>query len=247
MLPSSPPSNNALKTPRRLSDEITSILVERVRTGMYPPGTKLPSTKQLAEDFNVSPPMVREALSRLKHDGYIEPRQGSGVYVRSHTAMHSLRLELDDPATRNMLADTFEMRLHVERSCAELAASRRTGSDLELLERHLDAMAQALQTNQDGTHDDVQFHLAIAGATRNQALWQLANFLHGTLSKAVSTARANSSRTPGRPEQAQREHEAIYRAILERNPIEAGQAMRLHLEGAARRLELRFSGTDPSA
>lgn len=240
-----PPSRGvALTPPRRFSDEITAVLLDRVRAGVYPAGTKLPSTRQLAEDFSVSQPIVREALSRLKHDGYIEPRQGSGVYVRSHTATHSLRLDLEDPAMRNMLADTFEMRLHMEQSCAELAAARRRDEDLVLLETHLSAMAQAVQEGKDGTEHDVQFHLAIAGATQNQALWQLANFLHGTLSDVVSTARANSGRTPGQPEQAQKEHEAIYRAILERDPITAGQAIRRHLERAAQRLRLKFSGTE---
>lgn len=241
-----PSSHSAvtLKPPRRFSDTITTVLVERVRTGVYPPGAKLPSTRQLAEDFNVSQPIVREALSRLKHDGYIEPRQGSGVYVRSHTAMHSLRLEMDDPAMRNMLADTFEMRLHLEQSCAELAAMRRSESDLEKLKVHLEAMAQSLRCYDNGTDADVQFHLAIAQSTQNQAMWQLANYLHGTMSDSVRAARANSGRTPGRPEQAQKEHETIYQAIYDRDPAAARQAIKLHLENAADRLGLKFSGTE---
>jgi len=200
----------------------------------------------MAEDYNDSQPIVREALSRLKHDGYIAPRQGSGVYVRSHIAMHSLRLEMDDPAMRNMLADTFEMRLHLEQTCAELAAARRSESDLAKLKEYLDAMAQSLRDGENGTDADVQFHLAIAQATQNQAMWQLASYLHGTLSDTVQAARTNSGRTPGRPEKAQKEHEAIYQSICDRDAVAARYAMKQHLESAADRLGLKFSGTEPA-
>lgn len=235
-------SDDALSPPRRFSDKITAVLLDRIQVGIYPPGTKLPPTRQLSEDFNVSQPIVREALSRLKHDGYIEPRQGSGIFVHSDTAINSLRLSMDDPAIRNMLADTFEMRLYLEQSCAELAALRRSDSDLEKLKTQLDAMGRSLTGRENGTDADVKFHVAIAQATKNHAMWQLASYLHETMSKAVSAARTNSGRTPGRPEQAQQEHEAIYQAIYEQDAFAAGRAMRLHLESAAARLGLQFSG-----
>lgn len=74
---------SAVAVPRRFPDDVTAMLMRRIEAGSYPPGCKLPSTRELAEVFHVSPPIVREAMSRLKHDGYVEPRQGSGVYVRT--------------------------------------------------------------------------------------------------------------------------------------------------------------------
>ena len=120
----------AIARPKRFPDEITAVLIQQMDSGAYLPGSKLPSTRELAELFQVSPPIVREALSRLKHDGYIEPRQGSGVFVMDRLSTPSLRLDFELDADRTLLADTYEVRLHVEQSCAELAALRRTPQEL---------------------------------------------------------------------------------------------------------------------
>lgn len=241
------PHLGAVVAPRRFPDEITAVLLQRIEAGAYPPGSKLPSTRELAEVFRVSPPMVREALSRLKHDGYVEPRQGSGVYVRSRQASVSLRLGVDGDPSLKLLADTYEMRLHVEQSCAELAAQRRTAADLRLLRAALDEMAQAVRTHTDGTEADVRFHLGIAEATRNDAMRRLVAFLHGSLNDSVYRARSNSERTPGHPEAVQAEHEAIFDAVKAADPGLARAAVHRHLANAAQRLGLRIGSAPPAA
>lgn len=230
---------SAVARPKRFPDEITAVLMQRMDGGTYLPGSKLPSTRELADLFHVSPPIVREALSRLKHDGYIEPRQGSGVYVRDRLSAPSLRLDLELDAGRTLLADTYEVRLHVEQSCAELAALRRTPRDLAAIHVELEQMGLAVKNRTDGTGADVRFHLAIAAATHNAAMLMLLKFLYGSLADSVKMARTNSDRTPGRPEKVQSEHEALYRAIEAGDPQTARKSVRKHLEGASRRLGLR--------
>lgn len=238
---------NAVAAPRRFPDEITAVLLRRIQAGTYPPGSKLPSTRELAEAFHVSPPIVREAISRLKHDGYVEPRQGSGVYVKAHHLPASLRLAIDDEPDLGLLADTYEMRLHVEQSCAELAAQRRTAADLKTLRAALDEMQAAVRSHTDGTEADVRFHLAIAGATHNVAMLKLLQFLHGALGDSVKRARANSERVPGLPETAQVEHETLFAAIRAADPEAARAAARHHLETAAKRLGLRVGAASRGA
>jgi GntR family transcriptional repressor for pyruvate dehydrogenase complex len=237
---------SAVAAPRRFPDEITAVLLQRIEAGAYPPGSKLPSTRELAGAFGVSPPIVREAISRLKHDGYVEPRQGSGVYVRTRLLPASLRLGLDRGGNVGLLADTYEMRLHVEQSCAELAATRRSAQDLKALRAALDEMALAVKSRTDGTEADVRFHLAMAAATRNAAMRKLLEFVHGSLGESVKRARANSDRVPGNPEIAQAEHEALFAAIQAADPEAARAAVRVHLENAAKRLGLRI-GSAPTA
>ncbi len=230
----------AVSKPNRFPDEITAVLLKRIDAGIYQPGSKLPSTRELADLFHVSPPIVREALSRLKYDGYIEPRQGSGVYVKDRLSSPSLRLDVGMDVDHTLLADTYEVRLHVEQSCAELAALRRSSLDLISMRGELEQMALAVRNRTDGTAADVRFHLAIASATHNIAMLKLVKFLHGSLADSVKMARANSDRVPGHPEKAQQEHEALFKAIEVGDPKAARQAVRTHLEGAPKRLGLRI-------
>jgi GntR family transcriptional repressor for pyruvate dehydrogenase complex len=69
---------------------------------------------------------------------------------------------------------------------------------------------------------------------------KLVEFVHGSLAASVKTARGHSDLTPGHPEAAQAEHEAIYQAIEAGDPDAARSAVRSHMEGAAQRLGIRI-------
>lgn len=231
----------ALPEPSRLPDEVARALIESIESGTYLAGSKLPPMKSLAEAFQVSTPIIREALSRLKHDGFVEPRQGSGVYVKDRSlAPSSLRLDIDrkQASAPEGLAEVFEVRLLVEQACASVAARRRTKKDLQALRQALDDIRSAMERGEDATDADVRFHLALAAATQNKALLRLTGFLHGALRTSVSTARDNSIRIPGLSAHAEAEHEAIFSAILKQQPTAARRAISAHLQGAARRLGL---------
>lgn len=144
-----------------------------------------------------------------------------------------------------LLADIYEVRLHVEQSCAELAAQRRTAQDIKALRKALDEMGVAVKSRTDGTAADVRFHLAIAEATRNAAMRKLLEFLHGSLGDSVKRARANSDRVPGQPEIAQAEHKALFAAIEAGDPTAARAAVCNHLEHAAQRLGVRIGSSPP--
>ncbi|HHX91313.1 MAG TPA: GntR family transcriptional regulator [Paracoccus sp.] len=63
---------------------ILNILRERIRSGTYAVGARIPSEADLCREFNVSRQTVREALRQLTGTGYIERRQGSRTRVLSH-------------------------------------------------------------------------------------------------------------------------------------------------------------------
>jgi GntR family transcriptional regulator, transcriptional repressor for pyruvate dehydrogenase complex len=66
-----------------LSDQVTNALLARIESGQLKAGEKLPREVVLAPEFGVSRTVIREAISRLKHEGLVESRQGSGVFVRA--------------------------------------------------------------------------------------------------------------------------------------------------------------------
>ncbi|MFW5975917.1 MAG: GntR family transcriptional regulator [Alkalispirochaetaceae bacterium] len=64
-----------------LYDRIRRVLEERIRSGLYPPGSKLPSEERLAEEFSVTRVTLRQALGELKERGFVDSRRGLGTFV----------------------------------------------------------------------------------------------------------------------------------------------------------------------
>ena len=72
---------SAVKPSAKLSDQVASALEAEIRAGRIQAAQKLPTEAVLAQQFQVSRTVVREAISRLKSLGLVDSRQGSGVYV----------------------------------------------------------------------------------------------------------------------------------------------------------------------
>ena len=104
-----------------LSADIGAALEQRIRSGAYAPGARLPTEMALAAEFGVSRAVVREAVARLKADGLVASRQGSGMSVAARPDSGSFKLAPGTPAGE-ALSHIFELRALVETGAAELAA-----------------------------------------------------------------------------------------------------------------------------
>ena len=56
-----------------LSDNVAQQLLDKIEAGVFAPGSKIPSEALLSEAFGVSRTVVREAISRLKNEGVLQP------------------------------------------------------------------------------------------------------------------------------------------------------------------------------
>jgi GntR family transcriptional regulator len=65
-----------------LADQVLLILIDRIKDGVYPPGTQLPPESELIEEFSVSRATLRSAYAKLEERNLIQPRQGVGTFVR---------------------------------------------------------------------------------------------------------------------------------------------------------------------
>uniref|UniRef100_UPI0007E8D64F GntR family transcriptional regulator n=1 Tax=Actinomadura oligospora TaxID=111804 RepID=UPI0007E8D64F len=63
---------------------IADTIRDQIRSGTYPPGSRLPTMRDLGEEFGVSEIVVRQAFALLRGEGLIESRRGAGTMVR-HT------------------------------------------------------------------------------------------------------------------------------------------------------------------
>ena len=86
----------------RLSDQVATQLSAEIQQGRLAPGAKLLTEARLAENFQVSRTVVREAVSRLKSLGLVDSRQGSGVFVRATLPIAPLQFESQHAASQEL-------------------------------------------------------------------------------------------------------------------------------------------------
>ncbi|WP_332675034.1 FadR/GntR family transcriptional regulator [Aromatoleum sp.] len=226
----------------RLSDEITLQLERWITEQQLSSGTQLPTEKVLCERFGVSRAVIREAISRLKADGCVTTRQGSGAFVAARPGQGSFRLvrglEHSPPILSDEMSDIFELRYLVETGAAERAALRRTAKDLDRMRDVLGRMQDALAAQADAVGDDDAFHVAIAAATHNSQIERFQAFMGGQFSDSRAPTWSSDGHRSGRAREAQAEHVRIFEAISRGNAGAARRAAEAHLVSAARRLGL---------
>lgn len=234
VIPSDPPS--------RLSDAVARELEAWIRDEGLASGAQLPTEKALCERFGVSRAVIREAISRLKADGCVLTRQGSGAFVAARPGQGSFRLVRESPQAPGFvpeeISDIFELRFLVESGAAELAARRRTAADLARIEAPLARMHAALGSGADAGGEDDAFHIAVAAATHNPQLERFQRFMGQQFSESRKPTWSTQGHAAGRAREAQQEHIRIFEAIAAGDAAAAREAAAAHLACAARRLGL---------
>ena len=219
-----------------LSDTVAQQLIEKIDQGQFPRGSKLPTEAVLAQEFGVSRTVVREAISRLKHEGLVEPRQGSGVFVTEQAGIKPLRIDYTETSSPEAVLQIVELRRAIEAEVAALAAKRRNKKDLVAIEAALAGIGQDVAAGGDGVAADVAFHRALAKATRNPYFIKTLEFLSQYLEAATTVTRNNEARHEDFARQVREEHEAIVAAIRDGDEMAARSAAQTHMFNAARRL-----------
>ncbi len=222
----------SIHTPR-LSETIHRELERSILDGSLPGGEKLPTEHALAERYAVSRSVVREAVARLKAEGMVEARQGSGTYVAKQPRVLSFKQQAE--ATPE-LKQVLELRRIVEVAVAGLAAERRSESDLKAIRASLTAMDKALALGDSGAAADDAFHEAIAAAAKNPYLQRVVNFVSAQFSE-VRRLTWEPADYPDLPQRAQDEHQKLFAAIAARDVEAAQRYAGAHLDGVDSRLK----------
>lgn len=206
----------------RLYERVARDLAAAIADETYPVGRRLPSERELAQQYAVSRPTVREAIIALELDGLVEVRTNSGVYVISRHPRGGKA-----GATDVGPFELLEARHAIEGEACALAAARITDETLAELEALVAQMD--VEDIAEAEEADRRFHLMIAEATQNSAV--------STTVASLWEARARSpqyqllSRKAMAAGVAPRidEHRDILAALRDRRPEAARTAMRRHL------------------
>ncbi|MEQ8293665.1 MAG: FadR/GntR family transcriptional regulator [Roseovarius sp.] len=171
------------KTPKAdLSAQIAQAIRDAIVEGRMITGERLPSEAELAEQFNVSRPTVREALKRLAAQSLIRTQRGAfgGAFVN--------RLSYEEAYGQQITTSTLllsmngvsfetacEARYALERACTPLAAARRTPDHLATMRAEIHRQGQPGLSDESFCASDVTFHRALVDAAGNPVLsYQLA-------------------------------------------------------------------------
>lgn len=210
---------------RKLYQQVAGAIASAITDGQYPVGSRLPSERDLAEEFGVGRPTVREAMIALEIRGLVEARHGSGIYVMEGAEAGAPPLDLDIGAFEL----TEARRLFEGEACA-LAASVITDEELAELETILaDMVGENSLATSIGEQADRRFHLTIARATRNTAILMVVETLWDIRYRSpLCAAMLTRARQVGvRP--LIEDHREILDALIQRDPAAARQVMRAHL------------------
>ncbi|MCF2938733.1 FadR family transcriptional regulator [Paenibacillus alkaliterrae] len=213
-------------------EEITEQVKRLIIEGKLKAGDKLPSTKQMSEQFGVGRSTTREALSALKAMGMIEIRQGGGCRVISCAPaevelpeLQSLRLN------RETVLELLEARESLEVSNAAIASVKRTDEDLVVLQGMIDEMKRSVGDEAEGERLDLQFHLTLARATHNSIMVRLFESIMNHIETAIhDIRRVELYASTAVAERLYEEHLAIYEAIVQQDAAAAGDRMKQHLK-----------------
>jgi GntR family transcriptional repressor for pyruvate dehydrogenase complex len=226
----------------RLSDQVAQQLAEGISAGRLSAGEKLPPEARLAEQFQVSRTVLREAVSRLKSLGLLDSRQGSGVFVSASPPHSPLNFDARDTASREAVVQMAEVRRALEAEVAALAAQRRTAGDVKRLKQAVSALDKAVGAGGDGVEEDLRFHRALADAAHNPFLIGTLDYLAQFMRGAIGVTRANEARRADFAAQVRQEHQAVVRAIEAADAVAARRAAAAHMDNAI----VRIQAADPA-
>lgn len=224
---------SVIKT-QKLFEQIALVLEERILRGVYAAKSKLPPERQLAEDFEVSRPSIRDALRVLTTRGLLEARQGDGYYVSDRLQQAFIGGWQDLLQHHDYLeSDVLDFRRSLEGILAALAAQRRTETDLERIEYWLGQIDMAVDKKSVKLQSqaDVNFHQAIAEASHNVLFSQLSASLLRILHQHTQKNLANMFSIDDEAKISLREqHRAIVAAIRAKDAVLAQQLAAKHID-----------------
>ena len=217
----------------RIALEIVSQLKAAILVGRFTPGERLPTERELTEQFNVSRVVVREAVRELEITGLVKILQGpnGGAYVTdlSFDPLNKAFLDLFQ-YSKLSVAELIHARILIECEIARTAAAKVDPEFARRLQAALDAEQHERLSQSDFVSNRIRIHYILAEISGNRLLPAMASLsrLTGEVILVVKPAQ----KVIHRP----KEHAAIIRAVLSHHSDAAAAAMQRHLERMAQRL-----------
>jgi len=210
--------------------QVLSRILPFIRERGYQPGERIPSERELAERFQVSRGILREALATLEAMRVLERRPQSGIYLRNVATEASLDMvvlesDLGMPASASDVHDLSEFRSMLEVQAVTMACQRHTEQDLARLDLILTTSRARHAAGQSLSEQDAQFHMALCAASGNKLIQRAAN----SFWLASRARREQYFDEPANAKRSISQHTALRNAIAQADVDKALDVLQLHL------------------
>ena len=209
-------------------------LLNRVRAGEFPLGSRLPSERHLSNEFGVARNTVREALDVLEECWIIRRRPGSGSFVTYEGQDDAPALDAAAILTDEVSASTSPLELQVVRGIVEpeiarLAVINAAPRDIDQLRQILERMEE-IQTDPEAfARAEEEFHLRLVQATDNPLLKAVYELVIEVRRHSHWAAHRRRALSPMRIQEYQRRHRSLFEAVELRDIESAVEYAKLHL------------------
>lgn len=223
----------------RLEERIYYDLLGRIQSGAYPQGTRLPTENDFASEFDVSRPVVRAALARLREAGLIVSRRGAGSFVEGAGVDHANAFRalgsIED------IMQYYNFRRLIESEAAAAAAMKCTKAHLVQLNDLQAKIGEDLESGQTTIDNDIEFHALLARIAENRFIVQSLVMLQPQM-RFVSKFMRSLTPESYLPlkQRMLRQHQDIIDALRDRDAKTARRAMRRHIDSSESQV---FKGT----
>jgi GntR family transcriptional repressor for pyruvate dehydrogenase complex len=235
-----PARNSPLKPVRqaRVKQQVFEQLRNGIVRGSWPAGTRLPSENELTVKLGCSRISIREALHMLASLGLVETRHGGGTIVTPYSGevllsplLPMIALEQTD------ILHVLEYRRILEPGCVALAVLRAGEAEIAELERACESLRASTQDLRAFARADLEFHLAIARASKNPVLVKVNSVIHDVLSASwEEIVHALGTRD------GLHYHQRILKALKARDAVAAVALMAEHVTRTIDRLKEKATG-----
>jgi GntR family transcriptional repressor for pyruvate dehydrogenase complex len=214
---------------KNLAETVVVSIVDAIRGGLYEPGDRLPTTRELAAALEVGQAVIGEAMGILDRAGIVSVRRGAhgGAFVETRWIPHEVIAAIEGESYANM-ASLLEARRILETQAAVMAGARRTKRDLAALKRLVDKLPELMEDPEEFLAVDIQFHLKLAEVSKSDVV---ARLVRQVLTQFMSE---RTSYPVGHIDmkRALEHHRETLEAIAERTPGRIRRTMDAHLGSA---------------
>lgn len=212
---------------QNLSEQIVQQIGLRIMRNEFKPGDTFLNEPELSQQFNVSRPVLREALKMLGAKGLLESRPKTGTRVRPRSEWNLLDPDIiawqyEIGSDQSFLLGVCEVRLMFEPMTARFAAIRALAEEIATIEQCCQRLQDMLNSTEEYIQADLAFHSAICAAAHNELLHKITT----TLDTPLRASRVVTAHLPKANEVAMPLHWAVTRAISSRDESAAEEAMR---------------------
>ncbi|MDO8863775.1 FCD domain-containing protein [Haliea sp. E1-2-M8] len=222
---------NVREASQRAAGEIMDYILDRISSGDWPNGHRIPTEKSLISQFSAARNTVRKALGKLEQEGIIVRYVGRGTFVRGEDEEPESDIAAFIKGDASP-SEINELRVILEPATAEIVVARATETEI----RHAQKCLQntlAAKSVEEYERWEAELHLTIINSARNTVLTRIYKAIHLARNKTAWKEIKRRSLNDMRRERYERDHAAMVDAFARRDAVGLRQAMKSHLESVS--------------